>query len=254
MFQDMKNLTKSALCYPLLLLLLAMMAIAGLIIGSTHFDHADDPVQSSARQLDNFGEAEIITSASPNPADPQQSESFGRGRHEAAMSATASSSAQTDRSASPMVQSKDSDVEATTTDSADAATTESMSDLATSFRSELPAKPKGAGMAGGAAQGSELVIPVPPGEKVPALFLDENPRPVPQQKMLDRVAAEFNEAVSNPPPGVSVEEVWDQARLNADAKYLKLFGYAAYNAYHLQAAKEAVREKKSLQSVQPPEP
>lgn len=250
----MKNLTKSALFYPLLLLLLAMMAIAGLIIGPTHFDHADDPVQSSARQLDNFGKAEAITPASSNPADPQQSESLGQGRNEAAMSAAASSSAHAARSASPMVQSKDSDVEATTTDSADAGTTESMSDLATSFRSELSAKPEGAGIAGGAAQGSELVIPVPPGEKVPALFLDENPRPVPQQKMLDRVAAEFNEAVSNPPPGVSVEEAWDQARLNADAKYLKLFGYAAYNAYHLQAAKEAVREKKSLQSVQPPEP
>jgi hypothetical protein len=97
-----------------------------------------------------------------------------------------------------------------------------------------------------------LVIPVPPGAKVPALFLDETLRPVPQQKMLDRIAADFNEAVSDPPMGVSAEEAWEQARLNADERYLKLFGYAAYNAYHLQSAKEAVSEKKALQASQPP--
>lgn len=253
MFERMKNLTKLAFFYPLLLLLLVMMAIAGLIIAPTHFDHTDYPVQSSARQLDNFAEAEVITPASSKPEQTQQTDSFGRGRNAAEMSVAASTSIRTAGSASPMIQSKDADVEATTTGSADSVTTRAISDLGTSSGTELSAKSEGVGSADGAGQGSELVIPVPPGEKVPAIFLDENPRPVPQQKMLDRVAEEFNEAVSNPPPGVSVEEAWEQARLNADEKYLKLFGYAAYNAYHLQAAKEAAREKKGLQSAQPQE-
>jgi hypothetical protein len=120
-----------------------------------------------------------------------------------------------------------------------------------STASEVPRTTEGVGFVVGPPQGSELVIPVPPGAKVPALFLDEAQRPLPQQKMLDRMAAEFNETVSNPPPGVSVEEVWEQARLSADEKYRILFGYAAYNAYHLQAAKEAVREKRALQATAP---
>jgi hypothetical protein len=117
---------------------------------------------------------------------------------------------------------------------------------------DLPASEVEVGLQVSGPEGSELIIPVPPGAKVPALFLDETPRPVPQQKLLDGMAAEFNEAVSNPPPGVSVEDVWEKARLNADEKYLKFFGYAAYNAYHLQAAKEAAREKKGMQGAQPP--
>jgi hypothetical protein len=251
MVERMKYLTKAVLFNPLLLLLLAITAVAGLIIVPTHLDRADYPVQSSARQPDTFVEAEVTAPASSNPADPEQSPYSAQGRNVAAMSAAESSSVRTAWSASPMIQSEEANVEVTTADSGDAGTTRPISDVETSFRSELSAKSEGVGIAVGAAQGSELVIPVPPGEKVPALFLDENPRPVPQQKMLDRVAAEFNEAVSNPPPGVSVEEAWEQARLNADQKYLKLFGYAAYNTYHLQAAKEAVREKKGLQSVQP---
>jgi hypothetical protein len=104
---------------------------------------------------------------------------------------------------------------------------------------------------GGRAGGAELVISVPPGEKIPALFLDETPRPIPQQKMLDRMAAEFHEAVSSPVPGMSELGVWEQARLDADEKYLILFGYEAYNLYHLQAAQEAVRERRALQATQP---
>lgn len=104
---------------------------------------------------------------------------------------------------------------------------------------------------GGRAGGAELVIPVPPGEKIPALFLDQTPRPIPQQKMLDRMAAEFHEAVSDPAPGMSELGVWEQARLDADEKYLILFGYEAYNLYHLQAAQEAVRERRALRATQP---
>ena len=38
-----------------------------------------------------------------------------------------------------------------------------------------------------------MVIEVPAGEKVPAVFYETDPKPAPQQKMLDRIAAEFNE-------------------------------------------------------------
>jgi hypothetical protein len=40
------------------------------------------------------------------------------------------------------------------------------------------------------------------------------------------------------------EEVWEAARKFADESYLILFGYQAYNQYHIQAAKEALREKR----------
>lgn len=249
----MKNLTKSAFFYPLLLLLLALMAVAGLIITATYSDLTDYPVQSSAQKLDSFVEAEVFAHVSSNTKDPQRPESIGQESHRVATSAVAPSSLRTERSVSP-IQPEDSDVEAARTESGHAVKGSSTTDPgALSSGGEPSAISEGVGFAVGATPESDLVIPVPPGEKVPALFLDEHPRPAPQQKMLDRMAAEFNEAVSKPPLGVSAEEAWEQARLNADEKYLKLFGYAAYNAYHLQAAKEAVRERQALQAAPPPE-
>jgi DNA-binding transcriptional MocR family regulator len=94
-----------------------------------------------------------------------------------------------------------------------------------------------------------MVIEVPAGEKVPAVFYETDPKPAPQQKMLDRIAAEFNETVTNPPPGVPEQEIWEDARRRADEQYLKLYGHAAYNARHLQSAREAVREKRALEAA-----
>lgn len=94
-----------------------------------------------------------------------------------------------------------------------------------------------------------MVIEIPAGEKVPAVFYEAEPKPAPQQKMLDRIAAEFNETVANPPPGVPEQQVWEDARRRADEQYLKLYGHAAYNARHLQAAREAVREKRALEAA-----
>lgn len=104
-----------------------------------------------------------------------------------------------------------------------------------------------------ASRAPEIVIEVPAGQKVPAVFYEAEPKPVPQQKMLDRIATEFNETVANPPPGVPEQQLWEDARRRADEQYLKLYGHAAYNARHLQAAREAAREKRALEAAVRPQ-
>ncbi len=106
-----------------------------------------------------------------------------------------------------------------------------------------------------ASQGEtvEIVQEVPRGASVPALFYDEQPRTPQQSAALDRIARDFNEAVSNPPPDVSETENWEAARRIADERYLNLFGYKAFNQHHLMAAKEAAKERKAANaSVQSP--
>ncbi len=90
----------------------------------------------------------------------------------------------------------------------------------------------------------EITIPVPEGAKVPALFHDDVPKPAPQMKALDKIATEFEMNVSEIPPGMTKEEVWEAARAIADERYITLYGYQAFNQYHIQAAKEALREKR----------
>jgi hypothetical protein len=92
---------------------------------------------------------------------------------------------------------------------------------------------------------AEIVQDVPEGAKVPALFYDKESRPIPQQKALDRIAVEFQQNVSEIPPGMTKEEVWEAARAIADERYITLFGYQAFNQYHTQAAKEALKEKRA---------
>jgi hypothetical protein len=91
----------------------------------------------------------------------------------------------------------------------------------------------------------EINIPVPIGAKVPALFQDDTPKPTPQMKALDRIASEFEQNVSEIPAGMTQEEVWEAARLIADERYMTLFGYQAYNQFHIKAAKEALKEKRA---------
>jgi hypothetical protein len=90
----------------------------------------------------------------------------------------------------------------------------------------------------------EITIPVPEGAKVPALFQDDTPKPPQQMRALDRIASEFEQNVSEIPAGMTQEEVWDAARMIADERYMTLFGYQAYNQYHIKAAKEALKEKR----------
>jgi hypothetical protein len=91
----------------------------------------------------------------------------------------------------------------------------------------------------------EITIPVPEGAKVPALFQDDTPKPPQQMKAVDRIASEFEQNVSEIPAGMTKEEVWEAARLIADERYMTLFGYQAYNQYHIKAAKEALKEKRA---------
>lgn len=95
----------------------------------------------------------------------------------------------------------------------------------------------------------EIVQNVPEGAKVPTVFYDNTEKPLPQQKALDRIAEEFETNVSEVPPGLTQEEVWETARSIADERYITLFGYQAFNQYHLKAAKEALKEKKARAAV-----
>lgn len=91
----------------------------------------------------------------------------------------------------------------------------------------------------------DLVVPVPTGAKVPVVFYDNEPRPLPQQQALDRIATEFSDTVNNPPAGYSQQEVWEAARKIADERYTVLYGFDAFNQISMQAAKEALKEKKA---------
>jgi hypothetical protein len=85
------------------------------------------------------------------------------------------------------------------------------------------------------------------------VFYDNQARPLPQQKALDRIATEFNETLNNPPAGYSQQEVWEAARKLADERYTVLYGFDAFNQMSMQAAKEALKEKKAstAQAVTP---
>jgi hypothetical protein len=243
----MKTVTRSTFFYPLLLVLVAL-TVTVITLAIPRHDSAGAVAPQAAERVDTAraleeydrslsGNTATATSVPPSPAD----------REDAMV--TAALFADPARASAPLVRSGQGSPPPGEVDAGRAPRQSVVADRGESFSTGQSASAAREWSDSGGAAELELVIPVPPGVKVPALFLDENPRPVPQQKMLDRMAAEFNEAVSNPPPGVSVEQAWEQARLQADQKYLKLFGYAAYNAYHLQAAMEAVREKRVLQAA-----
>ena len=91
----------------------------------------------------------------------------------------------------------------------------------------------------------DLNIAVPTGAKVPVVFYDNQARPLPQQQALDGIASEFNEIISNPPPGYTQAEVWEAARKLADERYTVLYGFEAFNQMSMQAAREALKDKKA---------
>jgi hypothetical protein len=120
--------------------------------------------------------------------------------------------------------------------------------MATSYDSSYKASVGGLG--GGPTR--EISIPVPEGAKVPAVFFDAEEKPIAQQKALDRIAQEFEKNVSEIPPGLTKEEVWEAARSIADERYLTLFGYQAFNQYHIESAKEALKEKRARSNARNP--
>lgn len=97
----------------------------------------------------------------------------------------------------------------------------------------------------------EIAVPVPAGQVGPAVFYDQEERTPQQAAALDQIAAEFSENISNPIADVSAEENWNAARKIADERYLTLFGYQAYNQYHLQGAMEALKEKQATPAALP---
>lgn len=84
---------------------------------------------------------------------------------------------------------------------------------------------------------------VPPGARLPVVFLDLRALPIPQRRALDRMANDFIDAIDS--SGEHDYSAWEAAREAADRQYIKFYGQAAYNALHLQAAKEAVRERRA---------
>jgi hypothetical protein len=99
---------------------------------------------------------------------------------------------------------------------------------------------------GALSENREIAVAVPPGERAPAVFYDETPRPEPQLRMLDEIARGFNEAIQREVPGYTPEEVWREARDWADERYMYFFGWDAWNVLHLRAAQEAVLEKEAM--------
>lgn len=106
-------------------------------------------------------------------------------------------------------------------------------------------------LANGGAAAAELNVPVPGGAVVPAAFYDTDPKSPQQQAALDRILKEFNDNVSQTEAGVDAQENWDEARKIADNQYLTLYGWQAYNARHIQAAKEALVEKRAAATPSP---
>jgi hypothetical protein len=84
----------------------------------------------------------------------------------------------------------------------------------------------------------EIEIEVPFGAKVPIVFLDDTPRPAPQERVLEQIMEEFTQAVETNPAN------WDAARERADHRYKILYGDAAYNQLTMGAALQALEERK----------
>ena len=88
-------------------------------------------------------------------------------------------------------------------------------------------------------------LPIPEGTTAPAAFYDAADRPEPQQRALARIQEQFLEQLSRRTPGMSEEETWAAAKEAADRQYVKIFGFANYQTLSLQAAKEALAEKRA---------
>lgn len=91
------------------------------------------------------------------------------------------------------------------------------------------------------------IIPVPAGARVPIAALDpiEN-RPPPQRAALERILDDFQNEVAGA-TGAESGPAWEQARRRADERYRILYGNDAYNQLTMQAALEALEERRSVQ-------
>lgn len=101
----------------------------------------------------------------------------------------------------------------------------------------------------GQSSSRELNLPVPLGAKVPAAVVDVTPDYTPQQtQALESIIGDFEKEIAEgASQGLTETQAWEAARMRADNRYRVLFGDAAYNMMSMQAAIEALEEKKSIQ-------
>jgi hypothetical protein len=94
-------------------------------------------------------------------------------------------------------------------------------------------------------------IPIPAGAIAPAAFYDTDAKTPQQQRALNQIVGNFEKDIAEGAgQGLSETELWEAARRMADERYLTLFGWQAYNARHFQSAKQALAEKRTLQTAQ----
>jgi len=108
-----------------------------------------------------------------------------------------------------------------------------------------PGAQPGSFVSGGFAASAPGELPVPPGEAAPVAFFDDEPKTEPQRRALERIQRAFADEVNSQGGGSVTPEVWNRAREAADRQYVKIFGFAAYQRFAIQAAKEALAEKRS---------
>jgi len=103
-------------------------------------------------------------------------------------------------------------------------------------------------------------LSVPFGARVPVAFVaDDTPLTPQQADAINRIAEDFNTAVTQSPsdaagqetPSISEEETWDQARQIADNRYRVLFGDDAANRVQMKSALEALQEKAPVPTLSP---
>lgn len=103
-------------------------------------------------------------------------------------------------------------------------------------------------MGRGANSGS-VTLEIDPGVRVPAALLkSDTPLPPIVARAKEQIAEDFvreiTEATNKGVGGKDLDTVVDAARNRADSRFRSIFGYDAYNAFTMQAAREALESSK----------
>lgn len=95
------------------------------------------------------------------------------------------------------------------------------------------------------SSGGEIVVDVPPGNRAPAVFLDDTQHTPQQNAALDSIAQDFADEVAQLPASGSGQQstLWQQAAQRADDRYRILFGDDAANNLQVKAAREVLQQQ-----------
>ncbi|MBN8709767.1 MAG: hypothetical protein J0I10_10325 [Verrucomicrobia bacterium] len=95
------------------------------------------------------------------------------------------------------------------------------------------------------SSGGEIVVDVPPGNRAPAVFLDDTQHTPQQNAALDTIAQDFADEVAQLPSDGSGQKsaLWQQAAQRADDRYRMLFGDDAANNLQVKAAREVLQQQ-----------